>query len=329
MIAIEYEQVSKQFQTNAKPSVNRVSARIDEGEFITILGSSGCGKTTLLKMTNRILDPSEGRILLFGEDISTVDPVTVRRRMGYVIQQIGLFPHMTVEENIAVIPKLMKQDKGQVLNRTRELMSMVELDPDSYAKRYPSELSGGQQQRVGLARALMPDPKIMLLDEPFGAVDAITRTNLQNELLRIHSETKKTFLLVTHDINEAMLTKDGLTFSKIVLAVGRSDLRKGIDGLSTLVSLRYGIDTLEKDTLFLFCGTRLDRIKGLLWTGDRYVLLYIRLSDGRFQWPRNAAEARCLTGEEFARLMDGFSIDPSVGPKRIAPETDPKKKRKR
>ena len=119
MIAIEYEQVSKQFQTNAKPSVNRVSARIDEGEFITILGSSGCGKTTLLKMTNRILDPSEGRILLFGEDISTVDPVTVRRRMGYVIQQIGLFPHMTVEENIAVIPKLMKQDKGQVLNRTR------------------------------------------------------------------------------------------------------------------------------------------------------------------------------------------------------------------
>ena len=204
MIAIEYEQVSKQFQTNAKPSVNRVSARIDEGEFITILGSSGCGKTTLLKMTNRILDPSEGRILLFGEDISTVDPVTVRRRMGYVIQQIGLFPHMTVEENIAIIPKLMKQDKGQVLNRTRELMSMVELDPDSYAKRYPSELSGGQQQRVGLARALMPDPKIMLLDEPFGAVDAITRTNLQNELLRIHSETKKTFLLVTHDINEAM-----------------------------------------------------------------------------------------------------------------------------
>ena len=112
-----------------------------------------------------------------------------------------------------------------------------------------------------------------------------------------------------------MLTKDGLTFSKIVLAVGRSDLRKGIDGLSTLVSLRYGIDTLEKDTLFLFCGTRLDRIKGLLWTGDRYVLLYIRLSDGRFQWPRNAAEARCLTGEDFARLMDGFS--------------DPKQKRKR
>ena len=126
-----------------------------------------------------------------------------------------------------------------------------------------------------------------------------------------------------------MLTKDGVTFSKIVLVVGRSDLRKGIDGLSTLISLKYGIDPLEKDTLFLFCGTRLDRIKGLLWTGDRYVLLYIRLADGRFQWPRTAAEARHLTGEEFMRLMDGYSIDPSVGPKRVVPETDPKQKRKR
>jgi len=204
MIAIKYEQVSKQFSNNAKRSVNSVSAQIEEGEFITILGSSGCGKTTLLKMTNRLLDPSGGRIILFGEDISTVDPVIVRRRMGYVIQQIGLLPHMTVEENITIIPKLIKQDKSKVRSRARELLSMVELDPDTYASRYPSELSGGQQQRVGLARALMPDPKIMLLDEPFGAVDAITRINLQNELLRIHRETKKTFLLVTHDINEAM-----------------------------------------------------------------------------------------------------------------------------
>lgn len=204
MIAVKYEQVSKQFHKNVKPSVDGVSAQIGEGEFVTILGSSGCGKTTLLKMTNRLLDPSEGRIILFGEDISTVDPVTVRRRMGYVIQQIGLLPHMTVEENITIMPKLMKQDIVQVRMRARELLSMTELDPDTYAGRYPSELSGGQQQRVGLARALMPDPKILLLDEPFGAVDAITRINLQNELLRIHRETQKTFLLVTHDINEAM-----------------------------------------------------------------------------------------------------------------------------
>ena len=126
-----------------------------------------------------------------------------------------------------------------------------------------------------------------------------------------------------------MLTKDGITFSKIILAVGRSDLRKGIDGLAALVKLKYGLDPLEKDTLFLFCGTRRDRVKGLLWTGDRYVLLYIRLADGRFQWPRTADEARRLTGEEFMRLMDGFSVDPSVGPKRKVPVADPKSRRKR
>lgn len=126
-----------------------------------------------------------------------------------------------------------------------------------------------------------------------------------------------------------MLTKDGMTFSKIILAVGRSDLRKGIDGLAAVVRLKYGLDPLEKDTLFLFCGTRRDRIKGLLWTGDRYVLLYIRLADGRFQWPRTADEARLLNCEEFMRLMDGFSIDPSVGPKRKVPVPDPKNKRKR
>ena len=124
-----------------------------------------------------------------------------------------------------------------------------------------------------------------------------------------------------------MLTKDGISFSKIILAVGRSDLRKGIDGLATIVRLKYGLDPLEKDTLFLFCGTRKDRVKGLLWTGDRYVLLYIRLADGRFQWPRSADEARRLSGDEFMRLMDGFSVDPSVGPKRTVPAVDPKKKR--
>ncbi len=203
MIAIKYDQISKQYKKNTALSVDHVSAEIHEGEFITILGSSGCGKTTLLKMTNRLIEPTDGKILLFGEDISTVDPVVVRRRMGYVIQQVGLFPHMTVENNIAVIPKILKWDKAKIQSRVRELLEMVELDPDEYMKRYPSQLSGGQQQRVGLARALVTDPKIMLLDEPFGAIDAITRLNLQNELKRIHEGTKKTFLLVTHDISEA------------------------------------------------------------------------------------------------------------------------------
>ncbi len=202
--AIEYKNVSKQFGKSGKLSVDHLNAQIPEGEFITILGSSGCGKTTLLKMTNRLLDPTEGQVILFGEDISTVDPVVVRRRMGYVIQQIGLFPHMTIAENIGIVPKLLKQDPARIRARVDELLEMVRLDPGEYRSRYPAQLSGGQQQRVGLARALVTDPKIMLLDEPFGAVDAITRLGLQNELQRLHRETKRTFLLVTHDINEAM-----------------------------------------------------------------------------------------------------------------------------
>lgn len=203
MIAIEYQNVTKKFKGNAALSVDHVNAVIHEGEFITILGSSGCGKTTLLKMTNRLYEPTEGKVILFGEDISKVNATVVRRRMGYVIQQVGLFPHMTIEDNISVIPKILKWDKKKVEDRVTELMELVGLDPKEYRKRYPSQLSGGQQQRIGLARALATDPKIMLLDEPFGAIDAITRLNLQNELKRIHDGTQKTFLFVTHDINEA------------------------------------------------------------------------------------------------------------------------------
>lgn len=203
MTAIEYKDICKQFEGNSKLSVDHVNAVIEQGEFITILGSSGCGKTTLLKMTNRLYEPSQGKVILFGEDISTVDPVTVRRRMGYVIQQVGLFPHMTIFENIAVIPSILKWDSGRIEKTVVSLLELVGLDPDEYRGRYPAQLSGGQQQRIGLARALATDPKIMLLDEPFGAIDAITRLHLQNELKRIHEGTGKTFLLVTHDINEA------------------------------------------------------------------------------------------------------------------------------
>ena len=184
-------------------AVNDLSAAVRDGELITILGSSGCGKTTLLKMTNRLYEPDGGSILLFGEDIQKQDPVQLRRKMGYVIQQAGLFPHMTVEDNISVIPRLLKWESSRCRDRVTELLDLVGLEPDQYRSRYPSQLSGGQQQRVGLARALATRPRIMLLDEPFGAVDAITRLNLQNELLRIHGETGGTFLFVTHDIHEA------------------------------------------------------------------------------------------------------------------------------
>lgn len=154
-------------------------------------------------MTNRLLNPDRGKILIDGRDISGIDPVGLRRQMGYVIQEAGLFPHYTVEDNIAVIPKIMKWEKKRIQKRIKELMEMVGLDLSEFGKRYPHQLSGGQQQRVGLARALVMDPEIMLMDEPFGAIDAITRRGLQKELKRIHGGLGKTFLLVTHDIHEA------------------------------------------------------------------------------------------------------------------------------
>ncbi len=207
-VAIEFKNVSKTFRGAGYPAVNDVSLTVNEGEFVTILGSSGCGKTTLLKMVNRLYEPDTGSIILFGEDISTVDVVKVRRRIGYVIQQIGLFPHYTVGDNIATVPKLLKWEKAKIDARVDELLTLVGLEPKEFRDRYPAQLSGGQQQRVGLARALAVDPKIMLMDEPFGAVDSITREKLQDELVRLHKETGKTFLFVTHDIEEAFKLGD-------------------------------------------------------------------------------------------------------------------------
>ncbi|MCL2573669.1 MAG: ABC transporter ATP-binding protein [Defluviitaleaceae bacterium] len=203
-VAIEYQNVHKRFGGANCNAVDGVDLSINEGEFITILGSSGSGKTTLLKMTNRLLDPDSGNIVLFGENIRDVSPVQVRRRIGYVIQQVGLMPHMTVAQNIAIVPKLLRWDKKRIDSRVNELTALVGLEPSEFLIRYPAQLSGGQQQRIGLARALAVDPKIMLLDEPFGAIDAINRLNLQDELKRIHGGLKKTFLFVTHDINEAL-----------------------------------------------------------------------------------------------------------------------------
>ena len=207
-VAIEFKNVSKTFRGAGYPAVNDVSLTVNEGEFVTILGSSGCGKTTLLKMVNRLYEPDTGSIILFGENISTVDVVRVRRRIGYVIQQIGLFPHYTVGDNIATVPKLLKWEKAKIDARVDELLTLVGLEPKEFRDRYPAQLSGGQQQRVGLARALAVDPKIMLMDEPFGAVDSITREKLQDELVRLHKETGKTFLFVTHDIEEAFKLGD-------------------------------------------------------------------------------------------------------------------------
>ena len=203
-LAVEFKDVTKKFSQGTKNAVNHVSFQIRAGELVTILGTSGCGKTTLMKMINRLYDPTSGEIFIFGKNIRQEDPVKLRQKIGYVIQQIGLFPHMTVAKNIAVVPEILNWEKERIEHRIDELLQIVNLDPKEFRERYPAQLSGGQQQRVGLARALAADPEIMLLDEPFGAIDAINRGKLQDELLSIHRSSQKTFLFVTHDITEAL-----------------------------------------------------------------------------------------------------------------------------
>lgn len=199
---IQFEHVSKVY--GDKTVVNDINLTIENGEFITILGSSGSGKTTMLKMINKLIGPTSGTILFAEQDIEQMDSVSLRRQIGYVVQQIGLFPHMTVAENIATVPKLLGRDKGRIENRVGELLDLVQLPAADYGERYPSELSGGQQQRIGVARALAADPDVMLFDEPFGAIDAITRNDLQEELQAIHQKlNQKTFVFITHDIYEA------------------------------------------------------------------------------------------------------------------------------
>ena len=211
---IKVENITKRFKN--RTVLKSISFQIEKGEFVSIIGPSGCGKTTLLKMINRLIKPTSGKIYINEENIYDKDPITLRRNMGYVIQQNGLFPHMTIKDNIEIIPKLEKKKSEEIYKRTIELMNMVDLNPDEYLNRYPSELSGGEQQRIGVARAFANDTDIVLMDEPFSALDPITRADLQNELLNLQSKLNKTIVFVTHDMDEALklsnkicLMKDG------------------------------------------------------------------------------------------------------------------------
>jgi osmoprotectant transport system ATP-binding protein len=215
--AIVYEGVGKTFSNAPRPAVADVTLRVEPGELVVLLGPSGCGKTTLLKLTNRLYEPTAGRILLDGTDVRDLPATTLRRRMGYVIQQAGLFPHLRVGDNVAVVPRLLHWDKARIRRRVDELLELVGLPPAEYRRRYPTQLSGGEQQRVGLARALAADPTTLLMDEPFGALDAITRARLQEELRRIHARFGQTILFVTHDIEEAVRLADRI----VVMREGR------------------------------------------------------------------------------------------------------------
>lgn len=209
---IVFENVTKSFKD--KKVLNNVSFHISKGDLVAFIGESGCGKTTTLKMINRLIKPTGGHILINGENIEAKDIIELRRSMGYVIQQTGLFPHMTVKENIEIIPRSEKRDAAQISQKTQELMEMVGLDSEEYLNRYPTELSGGQQQRVGVARAFATDPQIILMDEPFSALDPITRAGLQDELINLQAQLKKTIVFVTHDMDEAIKIADKICIMK-------------------------------------------------------------------------------------------------------------------
>lgn len=207
-VSIELEKVIKRYRGQDKPAVKELSIAIEAGETVAIVGPSGCGKTTTLKMINRLIEPTSGRVLIGGTDVTKADVDDLRQGIGYVVQAGGLFPHWTVEKNIGAVPGLLGWDKARTRARVIELLELVGLDPTEFLGRFPKEMSGGQQQRVGVARALAADPPVLLMDEPFGAVDPITRVRLQDQLLAIQEDLHKTVVIVTHDVDEAIKLGD-------------------------------------------------------------------------------------------------------------------------
>jgi osmoprotectant transport system ATP-binding protein len=205
---VALEHVSKRYAGAQVPAVSELSLTIPAGEICVLVGPSGCGKTTTMKMINRLVEPTSGRITIDGEDVMRLPAVELRRRIGYVIQQVGLFPHLTVAGNVAVVPQLLRWRQPRIDERVEELLELVGLEPATYRDRYPAQLSGGERQRVGVARAMAADPAVMLMDEPFGAVDPIRRDRLQNEFLRLQARLGKTVVFVTHDVGEAIKMAD-------------------------------------------------------------------------------------------------------------------------
>ncbi len=222
------ENVTKKYSGQSSAAVDDVTLEIPAGEIVMLVGPSGCGKTTTMKMINRLIEPTSGRIYIGDEDVTDQDADDLRRRIGYVIQGAGLFPHYTVAENIAIVPRLLGWKKDRVAARVDELLDLVNLDPEQYRDRYPRELSGGQQQRVGVARALAADPPVLLMDEPFGAVDPITRQRLQDELLRLQEELRKTIVFVTHDFDEAVKLGDRIAILDVGSRIVQYDTPEAI-----------------------------------------------------------------------------------------------------
>lgn len=210
---IELKKVNKIFD-NGFQALTDIDIEFANGKINVLIGPSGCGKTTTMKLLNRLVDYTDGEVIFNGEEIKNIDPIQLRRQMGFVIQNVGLFPHMTIYNNVATVPKLLKWDKEKIRKRVIELLNMVNLDPDIYMNRYPHELSGGQQQRIGVIRALAAEPSTILMDEPFSALDPISREQLQDELVRLQTEINKTIVFVTHDMDEALKIADHIIIMK-------------------------------------------------------------------------------------------------------------------
>ncbi len=290
---IRLEKVTKKYPNTAAPAVEEFTMTIPAGKVVVFVGPSGCGKTTTMRMINRMVEPSSGTITIGGQDALHIDPDQLRRTIGYAIQQAGLFPHFTVAQNIAVVPGLLKWDKKRVDDRVEEMMDLVGLDPKTFAHRLPRQLSGGQQQRVGVARALAADPPVLLMDEPFGAVDPITRGNLQDELMRLQSELGKTIVFVTHDFDEAVKLGD-----KIAVLGDRSTIQQ-YDTPDAILA------NPANDTVAGFVGAGAS-LKQLTLMRVRDVEYHTDLSYavGDHEGPAAVAEKLAQAGRTFALVLD-------------------------
>jgi osmoprotectant transport system ATP-binding protein len=319
---IELERITKRYPGQETPAVTELTMDIAAGEIVVFVGPSGCGKTTTMKLVNRLIEPTSGRIILEGEDVTTVNPDRLRRRIGYVIQQGGLFPHMTIAENIATVPKMLGWDRARIGDRVEQLLTLVGLDPAEFADRYPKQLSGGQQQRVGVARALGADPPVMLMDEPFGAIDPISRENLQNEFLRLQADIRKTIIFVTHDIDEAVKMGDRIAILNVGAVVAQYDTPERIlsepadDFVSDFVGRGASIRRLSL--------TRSDEVEVPRWpsapAGGDTVLAVARESE--HGWAVLVDEARRpvgwvpsdVAGTDDAMLRTGLPVSARIRP---------------
>jgi osmoprotectant transport system ATP-binding protein len=324
---IRLEAVTKRFP-NGQVAVDALDLEVAEGEICMLLGPSGCGKTTTLKMINRLIEPSSGRILLGGDDVTHADPVRLRRRIGYVIQHVGLFPHLSVGDNVATVPRLLGWDRERVRQRVDELLDLVGLAPAVYRDRWPHQLSGGQRQRVGVARALGADPPVMLMDEPFGAIDPITREHLQMEFLRLQREVRKTVVFVTHDVDEAVRLGDRIAvlrqggvleqYAPPAEVLGQpaspfvADFVGADRGLKRLSVTRIDLGDLEKPTVVPVDGPLADARRAMDADRSRWAVVVGAGGELHGYLARDRAEGEGVVGDRVKRLAAWVTLDATL-----------------